>query len=153
MGIAYGEDPSSSSTITGCRGILGIVRVIDAQAGQGCAKGETQLTWNQKGPAGLVGAKGDTGPTGAIGANGAMGPKGDAGATGTTGAIGANRHKGRYRSDRGRRSKGRYRRDRVSGWEIVLAQFDLPPGSDASYVAHCPSKKCHSAAVIKLTAG
>ncbi len=41
-----------------------------------CKRGETALTWNQRGPAGLTGAKGATGATGAQGAQGAQGTPG-----------------------------------------------------------------------------
>lgn len=51
------------------------IRVIDAEAGETCKDGETQITWNQTGPSGPVGPQGETGP---------MGPKGDKGDPGYT---------------------------------------------------------------------
>ena len=52
-----------------------------------CTRTETKLTWNQQGPQGLPGAKGDVG---AKGETGAAGAKGDNGAAGTKGDSGIN---------------------------------------------------------------
>ena len=49
-----------------------------AGAGGKCAKGETALAWNQKGPAGAAGAPGAAGPAGAVGPAGPAGAAGDA---------------------------------------------------------------------------
>jgi hypothetical protein len=47
---------SSTGVITGCyHNSTGALRVIDAQAGQTCGSGQTQLTWNQEGPQGPAG--------------------------------------------------------------------------------------------------
>jgi hypothetical protein len=51
-------------------------------AGTGCPKGTTAISWNQQGPAGPAG------PAGAAGAPGATGSQGPAGLTGATGAAG-----------------------------------------------------------------
>jgi type VI secretion system secreted protein Hcp len=71
--------PGADGTITGCYtsagGQQGNLRVIDE--GQACAKGETQIKWNQKG------VPGDRGPEGPQGPLGPQGPQGPAGANGT----------------------------------------------------------------------
>jgi hypothetical protein len=70
--------------ITGCylkkSGALRLVR-----AGAKCAKSETRIAFNQRGP---VGPKGDPGPLGPKGDPGALGPKGDPGALGPKGDAG-----------------------------------------------------------------
>lgn len=55
--VAFASIPhSTSGQITGCYSARsGALRVIDAQAGQTCARGETQISWNQTGPQGPVG--------------------------------------------------------------------------------------------------
>lgn len=63
----------------------GAVRVIDQEAGQRCRSNETALVWNQSGPKGDTGPKGDPGVTGA---RGEQGFKGDTGATGAGGEQG-----------------------------------------------------------------
>jgi hypothetical protein len=52
--VAFAAIPhSATGVITGCRhNSTGALRVIDAEAGATCAGNETQLTWNQTGPAG-----------------------------------------------------------------------------------------------------
>jgi len=71
--------PGADGTITGCYtsagGQQGNLRVVDD--GQACAKGETQIKWNQKG------VPGDRGPEGPQGPLGPQGPQGPAGANGT----------------------------------------------------------------------
>jgi len=53
----------------------GAVRLIDAQAGEACKKGEALVTWNQTGP---KGEQGDRGPQGLQGPKGEPGPAGGA---------------------------------------------------------------------------
>src|SRR5207302_10373722 len=95
-GIAYATIPDVSGLISACySGTSGALRVIDIGAGQKCSATEKTLSWNQAGPAGPQGTKGDTGAAGAqglkgdTGAAGAQGLKGPAGATGAKGEIGA----------------------------------------------------------------
>jgi Collagen triple helix repeat (20 copies) len=67
------------------------IRMIDKEAGESCASGYTEKTWNQVGPAGPVGPKGDdgaTGPQGEPGQNGAQGPQGPQGPEGPVGPQG-----------------------------------------------------------------
>ena len=58
-GVSYAAIPSSNGTITGCVGPNGgDLKVINAEAGASCSKGQTQLSWNQQGPAGQNGVSG-----------------------------------------------------------------------------------------------
>jgi hypothetical protein len=62
-----------------------------------CLSHDTLVSWNQTGPAGSPGAKGDTGaagPPGPQGVTGAQGPKGDTGAPGPVGGVGPKGDKG-----------------------------------------------------------
>jgi hypothetical protein len=54
-----------------------------------CLKGARKISWNIRGPRGLVGPKGAPGPAGSAGAQGAQGPAGPAGAQGPAGLAGA----------------------------------------------------------------
>ncbi len=71
--------PGSNGVIHGCYQFnapntsKGVLRVIDADRGEGCRFNEHPLSWNQRGV---------TGPTGATGLTGASGPKGATGPTG-----------------------------------------------------------------------
>lgn len=60
--VAVATIPHSiSGVITGCYANRnGALRVIDAQAGQTCARGETQISWNQTGPQGPAGDPSDS---------------------------------------------------------------------------------------------
>jgi hypothetical protein len=78
--VAWAAIPNSSTgVINACYGKSGAVRVIDAQAGASCAKGEQSLTWNQQG---------EQGPPGAPGEKGETGDQGDQGLPGVPGASG-----------------------------------------------------------------
>src|SRR4051812_20787347 len=77
--------PSADGTIHSCiTTATGAIRIIDAEGAspQTCGGGETELTWNQRGPTGATGA------AGAAGAAGPAGPKGDTGAQGAAGLTG-----------------------------------------------------------------
>jgi hypothetical protein len=50
-GVASAAVPSADGTISACVGRKGAVRIIDAEAGQACARTEQALTWNQQAPA------------------------------------------------------------------------------------------------------
>ncbi|RIK36815.1 MAG: hypothetical protein DCC55_26145 [Chloroflexi bacterium] len=90
--------PELTGEITGCYDTEnGALRVINAAAGQQCGATEQTLIWNQIGPAGPQGEKGDTGPAGPAGPQGEkgntgpagpVGPKGDTGAAGPAGPKG-----------------------------------------------------------------
>jgi hypothetical protein len=87
--VALAAIPGTNGVITGCyRPETGRLRVIDAQSGKKCERGENQITWNQTGPAGAKGTTGAQGSQGLPGLPGAIGPKGDPGSQGLPGAIG-----------------------------------------------------------------
>jgi hypothetical protein len=72
--VAIASIPAANGTITGCRSKqTGVLRVIDAGAGQRCRAGEAKLTWNQRGPAGQRGPEGEPGPQGPPGSDGGSG--------------------------------------------------------------------------------
>ena len=88
-GIAYATIPSSSGVYTACvlKGV-GTIRLIDPSLGTHsllghCTPLETQVTWNQAGPAGATGLRGTTGPQGASGPAGPTGPTGPQGPAGS----------------------------------------------------------------------
>ncbi len=57
LGVAAASIPDSSGVIHGCyKPADGKLRVIDTDAGQACATGETGLAWNQTGPQGPPGS-------------------------------------------------------------------------------------------------
>lgn len=63
-GIAAASIPGSSGVITACYNQVGSLRVIDLSGtgvGSHCLNGETQLAWNQQGPAGPQGPPGSGG--------------------------------------------------------------------------------------------
>src|SRR4051812_21733786 len=107
--------PTGSPGVKGDTGAQGVKGDTGAQGVQGVqgVKGDT-------GAQGTPGAKGDTGAAGTPGAKGETGATGDAGSPGTPGTPGT---------------------PGVSGWDIIVAQFELPPGTDDSFVAHCPAGK------------
>jgi type VI secretion system secreted protein Hcp len=80
--------PGPDGTITGCYraggggALSGNLRVVDD--GQACAKGETQIKWNQKG---VPGDPGKTGAQGPAGSQGPAGPQGPAGANGSEAIV------------------------------------------------------------------
>ena len=97
VGVAYAAIPhSATGVINGCYDKkLGVLRVIDAQAGKTCFSWELAISWNQKGetgaagPAGVAGSMGPAGPTGPAGPQGLAGLAGQPGAKGDKGDTGA----------------------------------------------------------------
>src|SRR5690349_5870032 len=67
-GSAIAGAATNNATIKACADKKGALRIANS-----CKKGETALTWNQKGPAGAPGTQG------AAGAQGPAGPAGPAG--------------------------------------------------------------------------
>jgi len=57
-GVSYAAIPSSNGTISACKDRNGVLRVIDADAGQTCAGNSQLLTWNQQGVPGSQGPAG-----------------------------------------------------------------------------------------------
>jgi Collagen triple helix repeat (20 copies) len=116
-GFAYAAIPDSNGVINACYRAdksngkrdddddnKGQLRLVSSA--RDCKRGEKHISWNQVGPRGLQGEKGDTGakgdkgdtgaqgiqgpvgPTGAEGPTGAQGPTGETGATGEQGLKG-----------------------------------------------------------------
>jgi hypothetical protein len=65
-GVAYATIPDSSGVIHACYGPLGVLRVIDTDAGQHCTANEKPLSWSQAGPQGPQGPPGPQGPAGSF---------------------------------------------------------------------------------------
>jgi collagen triple helix repeat protein len=84
-GVAYAGIPGANGTISACKDNKGVLKVIDAEAGQNCANNQQPLTWNQQGPAGPPGVAGPEGPAGP---QGLQGPRGFIGLQGPAGPIG-----------------------------------------------------------------
>jgi hypothetical protein len=83
VGVATGAIPDSGGAVHACyQKNEGSLRVIDTTAGQACRSSEKSLDWNQTGPAGPQGPKGDTGLQGPKGDTGPQGPQGPQGAQG-----------------------------------------------------------------------
>jgi Collagen triple helix repeat (20 copies) len=94
-GVAWATIPDSGGVIHGCYSkAIGRLRVIDPSTPAHCTALESSIQWNQTGPQGPQGLKGDTGaqgPQGLKGDTGATGPqglKGDTGAQGPQGLTG-----------------------------------------------------------------
>jgi hypothetical protein len=81
-GVALATSSDGGKVVTACMlKNVGTLRLIDpAQSASSlmshCTALETQITWNQQGPAGAVGATGPAGPQGATGPQGPAGPPG-----------------------------------------------------------------------------
>jgi hypothetical protein len=57
-GVGFSAIPGTGGIISGCYDQKGVLRVIDADAGQTCGSKETPLTWNQAGQPGPTGPRG-----------------------------------------------------------------------------------------------
>ncbi|MGH2839694.1 MAG: collagen-like triple helix repeat-containing protein [Solirubrobacteraceae bacterium] len=98
VGVGYAAIPGPDGVIHSCYNASsnpsGQLRVIDADAGQKCAKNEKVLDFNQRGPRGEKGEKGDKGDpclssdAACIGPRGPQGDKGDQGEKGDKGDPG-----------------------------------------------------------------
>ncbi len=63
--VAVAAVPGTDGMISGCRVLSsGVLRVIDAEAGEQCRTGEQPLDWNQQGVPGPTGETGAPGPSG-----------------------------------------------------------------------------------------
>jgi hypothetical protein len=81
---------SSDKQIRGCVSKSGALTI--PKGNRRCARGQTEITWNKRGPRGLQGEqglKGDAGAPGTPGTPGTPGERGFAGPTGPAGADGA----------------------------------------------------------------
>jgi hypothetical protein len=89
-GIALATIPGSTGVISGCyEKRIGILRVIDAEAGKKCTTYETPISWNQNGQDGAPGLPGADGKDGAPGAPGADGKDGQDGVSVTSEPLAA----------------------------------------------------------------
>lgn len=91
--VAWAAVPAANGEITACySNTTGLMKVIDAEAGRTCGRGDTKLTWNQIGPPGPAGEPGPAGPAGPPGPEGTQGPAGPgvktvSGSVGSDGAV------------------------------------------------------------------
>jgi Collagen triple helix repeat (20 copies) len=100
-GIAYASIPDANKVFTACMlNGVGTIRLIDKSLPAGsplshCTSREAEISWNDIGPQGPPGAKGDTGsqgpdgPQGPNGDTGPQGPQGDPGPPGPQGDAGS----------------------------------------------------------------
>jgi hypothetical protein len=94
LAVAATRD-SSSVTYHGCvHRTTGLLRVIDPSQGESCRPNERGISFNETGPAGPPGLKGDTGAPGPQGVKGDTGAPGPQGVKGDTGAPGPQGVKG-----------------------------------------------------------
>src|SRR4051812_22001930 len=86
-GLAYATTTTPTETAyTACVTTVGhALYNVTANGTPRCQARDTTITWNQTGPQGQPGAKGDAGPKGDTGLPGVPGAKGDAGAQGLQG--------------------------------------------------------------------
>jgi len=147
--VALAAIPGAGGEFTGCyTPRIGVLRVIDVQAGEKCLKPEQQITWNQtgpQGPQGIAGPQGLQGPKGDKGdSTGVPGPKGDkgdpgpAGAQGLPGAIGL---KGDTGAQGPQGNPGPQGAAGISGYEIVVANSADDSAGVKSLGAQCPVGK------------
>jgi hypothetical protein len=85
-GTSYAQFASTDGKLRGCVSKkTGVLRAV--KAGTKCKRGETAISWNQKGPRGAQGSIGPRGETGLRGQTGLTGPQGAAGEKGDTGTV------------------------------------------------------------------
>jgi hypothetical protein len=86
-GSTFGVLAADAPTFRGCLNLKGdLYNVVTSPAQpSACKQGDTVVSWNQVGPAGPQGARGDPGPVGPVGPQGL---KGDPGVAGPQGAKG-----------------------------------------------------------------
>lgn len=110
-GIGYAAIPGTNGVISGCYGKqVGVLRVIDAEAGKTCNSLENPIAWNEQGQPGPQGAPGPKGDKGDTGAQGPQGPQGPAGAVGIF-------HSKRFEDV-----------DNYTGQQVVVQMGSLPAG-------------------------
>jgi hypothetical protein len=130
-GVAYAGS-GSTDVIYACKlNNVGTIRLIDPSRSGftgHCTHAETQISWNQSGPAGPVGPKGDTGPQGPKGDTGPQGPQGEPGAKGDTGPQGP-------KGDTG--PQGPAGADGVAGFHVKSGSLDSPPGTQVFGTLFC----------------
>ena len=87
---------SRGGKITACVNRKAVARIV--APGKSCARGETAVSWSQKGAPGLAGP---TGPGGPVGAQGSAGERGDRGGPGPPGADSTEKGADGPQGDRG----------------------------------------------------
>src|SRR5438874_1591795 len=94
-GLSFGVCAADLNTFRACLTSKGdLYSVVTGLAPPACKQGDPVVSWNQVGPAGPQGAKGDAGPVGPAGPEGLKGATGPAGPQGATGAAGPQGVKG-----------------------------------------------------------
>ncbi|MCC6168456.1 MAG: collagen-like protein, partial [Caldilineaceae bacterium] len=90
-GVAVAQTPEPEDSYTGCLNEEGAITkvAVGEEPLEECSAGETQITWNQTGPAGPQGEPGKSGPIGPAGPAGPAGEPGEKGDPGTAGKAGA----------------------------------------------------------------
>jgi hypothetical protein len=125
----------SSGSYHGCvNRNSGFLRVV--APGTDCLSSETAISWNETGPVGPQGPKGDTGATGPIGP---QGPKGDTGATGPVGPQGPKGDTGATGATGPQGPAGPPGPAGVTSTVVGRADYTVPDGRDVSGYAECPA--------------
>jgi hypothetical protein len=113
----------------------GILRLIDAEAGERCTRKEQAISWNQTGPQGLPGERGlqgEPGPQGVQGLPGAPGAQGERGPQGEPGPQGVQGLQG---------PQGVPGTPGISGLEIVWAETAIDSSTEKQLFIPCPAGK------------
>jgi hypothetical protein len=135
-GVAYATIPGSDNVISGCYSKQsGDLRVIDTQAGKTCLSSELPISWNQRGPAGPPGLKGDKGDVGPPGPQGLPGEKGDPGPQGAQGIQGDKGDPGPEGPTGPAGTNG------VSAWELMFRSTTIAPRASGSAFVSCSAGK------------
>ncbi len=129
-GGAWAAIPGSDGVIHACyQREHGQLRLIDTSQHQGCKKSEVAISWNQTGPPGPQGQKGDTGPQGPQGQKGDTGPQGPQGQKGDTGPQGPQGQKGDTGPQGPQGQKGDTGAQGQAGPEWVVSGLVFPDGT------------------------
>ncbi|HEX8345801.1 MAG TPA: collagen-like protein [Actinoplanes sp.] len=145
-GVSYAA-AEASTLVHGCiDGRTGVLRILDGSEGKICADTETPLNFNQEGPAGPPGPKGDTGLPGPKGDTGPAGPKGDQGLPGLKGPKGDPGPQGQ---------PGLPGAPGVSGYQVVKASGPSSTANTQVTAATCPvgKKVVSGGASVSFAAG
>jgi len=116
-----------SSTINGCVGLTGLLRIVNS--GTACAPLEKPLQWNAQGVPGPAGPQGPAGPSGPAG------PAGDTGAPGPTGPAGPQGQQGQQGVPGPAGSSG------ITGYEHAFLSVPIPNGGFRTGTLDCPAGK------------
>ena len=131
-GSSFGVFAADAPTFRGCLNLKGDLYnvVISPAQPPACKQGDTVVSWNQVGPVGPQGAKGDPGPAGPQGVKGDPGVAGPQGARGDPGPVGP------------AGAQGPQGPAGISNMEVVTAFYaPLRIGPNDGGSAMCPSGK------------